>query len=160
MLLIRVVFSGVRRICMLLAVIVFLGQLSMVLMRYLLGYGFLEIQDAVNYAFASLVALSVAVSFEADKHVRVDIVRQRLTETANRRIDFLGDLALALPVFVMMLWMAYPLVRSSWAIFEGSPETGGLPGLFLVKTCLLILPALVVWLTLARLIGFFRRKPS
>nr|WP_319387108.1 TRAP transporter small permease subunit [uncultured Roseibium sp.] len=145
---------------MLLAVIVFLGQLSMVLMRYLLGFGFLEIQDAVNYAFASLVALSVAVSFEADKHVRVDVFRQRLTEAANRRIDWLGDMALALPVFVIMLWMAYPLVRSSWIIFEGSPETGGLPGLFLVKTCLLILPALVVWLTVSRVIGFFRRKAS
>lgn len=145
---------------MLLAVIVFLGQLSMVLMRYLLGFGFLEIQDAVNYAFASLVALSVAVSFEADKHVRVDVFRQRLTEAVNRRIDWLGDVALALPVFVIMLWMAYPLVRSSWAIFEGSPETGGLPGLFLVKTCLLILPALVVWLTVSRVIGFFRRKAS
>ncbi len=145
---------------MLLAVIVFLGQLSMVLMRYLLGFGFLEIQDAVNYAFASLVALSVAVSFEADKHVRVDVIRQRLTEAANRRIDWLGDMALALPVFLIMLWMAYPLVRSSWAIFEGSPETGGLPGLFLVKTCLLILPALVAWLTVSRVIGFFRRKAS
>lgn len=157
---IRMVFLGVRRLCMLLAVIVFLGQLSMVLMRYLLGFGFLEIQDAVNYAFASLVALSVAVSFEADKHVRVDVFRQRLTETANRRIDWLGDMVLALPVFVIMLWMAYPLVRSSWAIFEGSPETGGLPGLFVVKTCLLILPALVVWLTLSRVIGFFRRNAS
>lgn len=145
---------------MLLAVIVFLGQLSMVLMRYLLGFGFLEIQDAVNYAFASLVALSIAVSFEADKHVRVDVFRQRLTGAANRRIDWLGDMALALPVFLIMLWMAYPLVRSSWAIFEGSPETGGLPGLFLVKTCLLILPALVVWLTVSRVIGFFRRKAS
>ncbi|WP_299471243.1 TRAP transporter small permease subunit [uncultured Roseibium sp.] len=159
-LLIRVVFSGVRRICMILAVIVFLGQLSMVLMRYLLGFGFLEIQDAVNYAFASLVALSVAVSFEADRHVRVDVFRQRLSDETNRRIDWLGDMVLALPVFVIMMWMAYPLVRSSWVILEGSPETGGLPGLFLVKTFLLILPVLVILLTLARVIGFFRRKAS
>ena len=143
---------------MILAVIVFVGQLSMVLMRYVLGFGFLEIQDAVNYAFASLVALCVAVTFEADRHVRVDVVRQRLSDRANLRIDWLGDIFLALPVFVIMLWMAYPLVRSSWSIFEGSPETGGLPGLFLVKTCLVILPALVVWLTLARVIGVFRRK--
>ncbi len=145
---------------MILAVIVFLGQLSMVLMRYLLGFGFLEIQDAVNYAFASLVALSVAVSFEADRHVRVDVFRQRLSDETNRRIDWLGDMVLALPVFVIMMWMAYPLVRSSWVILEGSPETGGLPGLFLVKTFLLILPVLVILLTLARVIGFFRRKAS
>lgn len=143
-----------------LVVIVFLGQLSMVLMRYLLGYGFLEMQDAVNYAFATLVALSVAVTFEADKHVRVDVFRQKLSKFANRRIDWAGDLFLALPVFAIMMWMAYPLVRSSWTILEGSPETGGLPGLFLVKTCLIILPALVVLLTLTRIAAFFRRNAS
>lgn len=153
-------FSGVLRFCMVLTAIVFAGQLCMVLMRYLLGVGFLEVQDAVNYAFAALVALSVAVSFEADRHVRVDVIRQKLSGDTNRRIDWLGDVFLALPVFGMMMWMALPLVRSSWAVLEGSPETGGLPGLFLVKTCLIVLPALVVLLTLSRIIGFLRRKPS
>ncbi|MDN3719002.1 TRAP transporter small permease subunit [Roseibium salinum] len=135
----------------------FLGQLAMVLMRYLLGIGFLEIQDGVNYAFAALVALSVAVSFDADRHVRVDVFRQKWSEQANRRIDLLGDLFLALPVFSLMSWTAFPLVRNSWAILEGSPETGGLPGLYLVKTCLLILPALVLLVALTRLAGAVRR---
>lgn len=156
----QAVFKGVRQICMALTVIVFVGQLSMVLMRYLLGFGFLEIQDAVNYAFAALVALSVVVAFNADKHVRVDVIRQKLGDSANQRIDALGDIFLALPVFGLMMWMAYPLVRSSWMIMEGSPETGGLPGLFLVKTCLLILPALVVLLTLVRLVRYVRRLAS
>ncbi len=98
------------------------------------------------------------MTFSADKHVRVDIFRQKLGGNANRRIDWLGDLFLALPVFSIMMWMAYPLVRSSWVILEGSPETGGLPGLFLVKTCLLVLPTLIVLLTLVRVIGFFRRN--
>jgi len=132
----------------------------MVLMRYLLGVGFLEIQDAVSYAFAVLVALSVAVAFDADKHVRVDVFRQSLSAKVNRVIDRIGDLVLALPVFALMLWTAFPLVRSSWAIQEGSPETGGLPGLFLVKTCLLILPALVVLFVLQRLVGAVRRSVS
>ncbi len=142
---------------MIFTAIVFFGQLAMVLMRYLLGFGFLEIQDGVNYAFAVLVALSVAVSFEAEKHVRVDVFRQNWSEGTNKWIDWFGDLLLALPVFSLMLWTAFPLVRSSWSILEGSPETGGLPGLFLVKTCLLILPLLVVLLMLARLFGAIRR---
>lgn len=145
---------------MVFAAIVFFGQLAMVLMRYLLGVGFLEIQDAVTYAFAALVALSVAVSFEADKHVRVDVFRQNWSERANRLIDRAGDLVLALPVFALMLWTGFPLVRSSWEILEGSPETGGLPGLFVVKTCLLVLPALIVLLVLQRLIALFRRSGS
>ena len=153
----RHVFLAVKWGCVGLTAIVFLGQLAMVLMRYLLGIGFLEIQDAVNYAFAALVALSVVVAFDADRHVRVDVFRQKLSEKANRWIDWTGDLLLALPVFGLMVWTAYPLVRSSWSILEGSPETGGLPGLYIVKTCLLILPAMVILLTLTRLIGAFRR---
>ncbi len=82
------------------------------------------------------------------------------SERTNRRIDWLGDLLLALPVFAIMLWTAFPLVKSSWAILEGSPETGGLPGLFLVKTCLVILPALVVIYILQKLFGAMRRKFS
>ncbi len=158
--LMRQLFLAVKRLCMVFTAIVFFGQLVMVLMRYLLGVGFLEIQDAVNYAFAVLVALSVAVSFDADKHVRVDVFRQTWSEETNRRIDWLGDLLLALPVFSIMLWTAFPLVRSSWSILEGSPETGGLPGLFLVKTCLLILPLLVVLLMLSRLLGTIRRTAA
>lgn len=145
---------------MILAAIVFFGQLTMVLMRYLLGVGFLEMQDAVNYAFAGLVALSVTVAFDEDKHVRVDVFRQKWSARTNALVDTLGDLLLALPVFALMAWTAFPLVRSSWAILEGSPETGGLPGLFLVKTCLLLLPGLVVLLVLQRLIGAFRRTSS
>ena len=156
----RRVFRAVHMLCMGFAAIVFFGQLAMVLMRYLLGFGLLEIQDAVNYAFAALVALSVAVSFDADKHVRVDVFRQNWSERTNRRIDWLGDLLLALPVFAIMLWTAFPLVKSSWAILEGSPETGGLPGLFLVKTCLVILPALVVIYILQKLFGAMQRKFS
>ena len=52
------------------------------------------------------------------------------------------------------------MIKSSWAILEGSPETGGLPGLFLVKTCLVILPALVVIYILQKLFGAMRRKFS
>ncbi|CTQ54043.1 TRAP-type mannitol/chloroaromatic compound transport system, small permease component [Roseibium album] len=154
------VFQAVRWACMGLILIVFFGQLVMVLMRYLLGVGFLEIQDAVNYAFAALVALSIVVAFDANKHVRVDVFRQKWTSDTNRKIDWMGDLMLAVPVFGIMLWTAYPLVRSSWRIFEGSPETGGLPGLFIVKTSLLVMPALVLLLVIKRLIGVFRRTST
>lgn len=150
----------VRWTCAGLTLIVFLGQLVMVLMRYLLGAGFLEVQDTVNYAFAVLVALSVVVTFGADRHVRVDVYRQRWTSRANRRIDLTGDLLLAVPVFAILLWTAYPLIQSSWKILEGSPETGGLPGLFLVKTFLLVLPTLVLLLVLKRLVDRLRRSPE
>ncbi|MEP3047519.1 MAG: TRAP transporter small permease subunit [Roseibium sp.] len=154
----RKMFQVVRWLCMVLASIVFLGQLAMVLMRYLLGVGFVELQDMVSYSFAALVALSVAVAFDADKHVRVDVFRQNWSKRTNQWIDRLGDLFLTLPVFGILLWTGYPLVRSSWGILEGSRETGGLPGLFIVKTCLILLPALVLLLALGRLVGTMKRN--
>lgn len=156
----QTLLQAVRWLCMGLAVIVFAGQLAMVLMRYLLGVGFVELQDAVSYSFAALVALSVAVTFDRDRHVRVDVFRQTWSERVNQSIDRAGDLLFALPVFGLMLWAAYPLVKSSWLILEGSQETGGLPGLFVVKTCLVILPALILLIVLTRLVGAFRRSVS
>ncbi len=153
----RNVFEAVRLLCMGLATIVFLGQLAMVLMRYLLGVGFVELQDAVSYSFAALVALSVAVTFDRDRHVRVDVFRQNWSARFNQRIDWAGDVLFALPVFGLMTWAAYPLVKSSWAILEGSRETGGLPGLFIVKTCLVVLPVLILLLVFARLSSFLRK---
>jgi TRAP-type mannitol/chloroaromatic compound transport system permease small subunit len=49
-----------------------------------------------------------------------------------------------LPVFGLMLWNAWPLAAASWAIFEGSRETGGLPGLFLVKSTIVVMCGLVL----------------
>lgn len=149
--------SAVRLLCMGLATIVFLGQLTMVLMRYLLGVGFVELQDAVSYSFAALVALSVAVTFHADRHVRVDVFRQNWSSRFNRRVDWAGDFLFALPVFGLMVWAAYPLVKSSWVILEGSRETGGLPGLFVVKTCLVILPVLILAMVLSRAVSAVRK---
>lgn len=156
----RKVLSAVRWLCIGLASIVFVCQLAMVLMRYLLGVGFVELQDAVSYSFAALVALSVAVTFDADRHVRVDVFRQNWSSRFNQKIDWAGDLLLTLPVFGLMVWTAYPLVKSSWVILEGSRETGGLPGLFVVKTCLVILPALIVLMTLTRLVSALRGRSA
>lgn len=154
----RKIILAVRWLCIVLTAVVFLGQLAVVLMRYLLGVGFVELQDAVSYSFAILVALAVAVAFEADRHVRVDVFRQTWSARTNRRIDGAGELLLTLPVFGILLWTGFPLVKSSWAILEGSRETGGLPGLFIVKSCLIVLPALMVLLGCGRLLQFVRRK--
>lgn len=154
----RPLLSAVSWLCFALTLIVFLGQLAMVVLRYLLGVGFVELQDAVSYSFAVLVALSVAVAFQADRHVRVDVFRQAWSDALNRRIDLLGNVFLAGPVFGFMLWTAFPLVRSSWEILEGSRETGGLPGLFLVKTALVVLPALMVLLAIGKCVALVRRS--
>jgi TRAP-type mannitol/chloroaromatic compound transport system permease small subunit len=131
-------------VCIALFMVMFGAQMVVVLMRYVLGVGFLELQDLVTYSFSSLVVLSVPLALRMDRHVRVDILRTGFTARRNRRIDLAGHVIFTLPVFGLMLWNAIPFVRRSWAIFEGSRETGGLGGMFLVKSTLVVMAALVL----------------
>lgn len=133
--------------------LMFAGQLVIVLMRYVMGVGFLQLQDLVTYSFSGLVVLSIPLAMYLDRHVRVDILRTRFSRYRNRRIDRVGHLVFTLPVFGLMLWNGWPLVRRSWAILEGSRETGGLPGLFVVKSAMLVMAMLVIALAVIELVA-------
>jgi TRAP-type mannitol/chloroaromatic compound transport system permease small subunit len=123
-------------VCGTLLLIVFAGQMSVVVLRYAFSTGFLELQDVVAYAFATLVVLSIPLALRADRHVRVDVFRNYQPPARQRTIDRLAIVFLLLPVFALTLYFAMPGIFYSWSIREGSIETGGLPGYFIVKTAL------------------------
>lgn len=125
-----------KAFCICALVVVASGQLAVVLLRYGFGIGFLQLQDVVAYAFAALVVLGLPVALYENAHVRVDVFRAGQSARWRQRFD-LGGLAFFLvPVFGLTFWTAWPAVAFSWSIQEGAIETGGLPGYFLVKTCL------------------------
>lgn len=124
------------RICQLLLALIFTGQLTVVILRYVFGMGFIELQDAVAYSFATLAVLGLPVAQAQDVHVRVDIFRAGQSPARQARIDQAGILVFLIPVFALIIWWVWPDVAYSWSIRERSVETGGLPGLFLVKSML------------------------
>ncbi len=140
-----------RNICIFLLAGVFLLQLMVVLLRYVFGIGFLELQDGVAYAFAALVVLGLPVALKQDAHVRVDVFRSSQSPRMKLLIDRFGHLFFLIPVFAMIILNVWPDIVYSWSIHEGSSETGGLPGLFLVKSCLplaailMLLQSLAIW---------------
>ncbi|PIE07012.1 MAG: C4-dicarboxylate ABC transporter permease [Rhodobacterales bacterium] len=133
--------------------VMFTAQLVIVLMRYVMGVGFLELQDVVTYSFSALVVLTVPLTAGMGRHVRVDILRAGFSRRTNHLIDRWGHVLFTFPVFGLMLWNAWPLVCNSWAIMEGSRETGGLPGLFLVKSTIVVMCLLVIALGVIDLVS-------
>ena len=133
--------------------VMFAAQLTVVLMRYVMGVGFLELQDAITYSFSALVVLTIPLALRAGRHVRVDILRGGFSARTNTSLDRWGHVLFTLPVFGLMLWNAWPLVAASWSIFEGSRETGGLPGLFAVKSTVVVMCVLVLLHAVVDLIG-------
>ncbi len=123
-------------LCAAMLALAVMGQLAVVILRYVFGTGFVELQDAVAYAFAVLVVLGLPVALAGDAHVRVDVLRAGQAPRARRRTDIAAFALLLLPVFAWTALTVWPDIAYSWSIGEGSVQTGGLPGLFVVKTAL------------------------
>ncbi|MFV0359456.1 TRAP transporter small permease subunit [Tropicimonas sp.] len=132
------------RLCQLLLGLIFIGQVTVVILRYVFGMGFIELQDAVAYSFASLVVLGLPVALTHDAHVRVDVFRAHQSPRQRRWFDRFGTMAFLIPVFGLTIWWVWPDVVYSWSIREASAETGGLPGLYLVKTTLPVACGLMI----------------
>jgi TRAP-type mannitol/chloroaromatic compound transport system permease small subunit len=59
-------------------------------------------------------------------------------------VDLLGTLLLLMPVCVYIFWTGWDYVSESWNVMEGSREAGGIPGVYLLKTLILVMPVLVL----------------
>jgi TRAP-type mannitol/chloroaromatic compound transport system permease small subunit len=122
-----------------------LAEFALVLMRYVLGVGSIWLQESVIYAHGALFMLAAAWTLAADAHVRVDIFYADATPRTKAVVDLLGALLLLLPFALALVYLSFPYVARSWALFEGSRETSGLPALFLLKT---LIPLFAVLLAL------------
>jgi len=117
--------------CLLAMVLV---QVTVVLMRYVLGVGSIWLSEAIVYAHATLFMTAAAWTLQCGGHVRVDIFYADAAPRTRAIVDLLGALLLLLPFVAVLAWVSLPYVARSWAILERSREASGLPLVFLLKT--------------------------
>ena len=79
------------------------------------------------YLFSLLFLLSAAYTLKHDSHVRVDVLYGRLSKRGKAWINLLGTCFFLFPFCILMLIMSVPSVVNSWAVWEMSPDPGGLP---------------------------------
>ena len=48
------------------------------------------------------------------------------------------------PISATLLVLSLPYVAASWRVLEGSPEVGGIPGIFVLKTGLPVMAVLLL----------------
>lgn len=120
-----------------------LTQVAIVLMRYVFGIGSIMMQESVVYMHAVLFMATVGYTLLHDAHVRIDIVYREASPRRKAMIDLAGTLAFLLPVCLLIGRVSWPYVAASWRVLEGSKETSGIPGVFLLKSLLLVFTVLL-----------------
>lgn len=123
-----------------------------VIMRYLFNVGSVALQESLLYMHSLIFLLGAAWTLQDDGHVRVDIFYRPLSPRGKAWVNTLGTLALLIPACGFLLWISMEYVVSSWSYFEGSRESGGLDGVFLLKTLLLIMPIMLILQGIANLL--------
>lgn len=79
------------------------------------------------YLFSALFLLGASVALRQDAHVRVDVLYARLSDRGRAAVDLLAGLLLVIPFSWFAFWVCSPSVRASVAVWEVSPDPGGLP---------------------------------
>jgi TRAP-type mannitol/chloroaromatic compound transport system permease small subunit len=112
---------------------------SVAVLRYFFHLGWIWMQEGVIYMHAVVFLLAAALALQQNQHVRVDILHARLSDRGKHWVELLGSLLFLLPLALFVFWAGWDYVGSSWALRERSPEPGGLPWVYLLKSAILVM---------------------
>ncbi len=142
---------GVSWLTLFMALVMFLT----VILRYVFNMGWIWMQESVSFMHGCVFMLAAGYSLLHNEHVRIDIFYRPMTVRKKGLVNIFGILFLLFPTCYVVLYYAFPYVANSWAVFEGSREVGGLPGVFLLKTAILIFAVLLGLQGVSKLIRAF-----
>ena len=118
---------------------------TVVILRYGFGQGAIAAQESVLYLHGALFMLGAAPTLLTDKHVRVDVFYRNFTDRQKHWVNTIGHTVFTLPFCTLIVFGSWGYVSESWSIMESSPEPGGIPAVFLLKT---LIPAMALLLVL------------
>ena len=117
---------------------------GIVLLRYGMNQGWIWLQESVTYLHALVFMVAIAWTFQTDGHVRVDIFYRERSERHKAWVNLLGTVIFLAPFCIFLIVIGWDYVAASWATMEGSREAGGLPLVYLLKSLILLMPALLL----------------
>ena len=133
---------------------------AIVLLRYGFNLGWIWLQESVTYLHALVFMIAAAWAFQTDDHVRVDIFYRDRSERYRLAVNLAGTALFVVPFSIFLLYIGWDYVAASWANREASREAGGLPLVWLLKTLILALPALLLlqsWSTIRGCLASLRQ---
>ena len=117
---------------------------TVVFIRYALHTGHIWMQELYVWTHAAAFMLGAGYTLMANKHVRVDILYARVSPRTQAWLDLISTFVFLFPWIILLLYYTWPYVTHSWAIWETSSQVGGMPGLYVMKTIILVFGVLML----------------
>jgi TRAP-type mannitol/chloroaromatic compound transport system permease small subunit len=109
-----------------------------VVLRYAVGVGFIWMQEFYVWIHATVFMVGAGYTFKVNGHVRVDILYAKASVRTKAWIDLFGGVVFLLPWLIVTGTMSAPWVWASILTNETSASTGGMPGLYVLKSVILL----------------------
>jgi TRAP-type mannitol/chloroaromatic compound transport system permease small subunit len=106
-----------------------------VLLRYFFRTGSVAMQELEWHLMAPICLLGLSYAILKDGHVQVDILFGRFPPRVQRLIQFTSTVLVVI-VIGILLKLSIPYVAQSYSIGEQSPDPGGLPRRWILKSML------------------------
>ena len=117
-----------------------------VVLRYAFGEGRIEFEEIQWHLYSTGFLLGLSYAFQADTHIRVDVLHERFEPRTKAWFELYGIVLLVVPFVALILIFSIPFVRQSFDVSEVSQAPGGLPYRWAIKA---MLPISFVLLLLA-----------
>lgn len=123
---------GVSWVTLALVLVVFVD----VVMRYLFNTSFVFTQELEWHLFGFIFLMGAGYTLLHDGHVRVDIIYQRVGLKPRAWINLCGVILFLIPGCIMVITTSFKFALNAFEIMEGSPDPGGIPFRFVIKSCI------------------------
>ncbi len=109
-----------------------------VLLRYLFNNTKNWVLELEWHLFAVIFLIGASFAMENDEHVRVDLFYQNYSSKAKAWTNLLGHIVFLLPWTLVVIYTSYKFAANSYSFNEGSPNPGGLPFRYMIKSVIVI----------------------
>ena len=104
-----------------------------VFVRYLFRTGAVWLQELQWHLISPIALFGMSYALYCGEQVRVDVLFERFPAWLCRVIEVVGGLAL-MAFAIYAVWLSLPWVQQSWLRAESSPNPGGLPYRWALKS--------------------------
>lgn len=123
-----------------------------VIVRYVVKQSSAAFYELEWHVFSVIFLVGAGWTFRHERHVRVDILYSKARPRWQAVIDIIGILLLLFPFSLTLIVTGLPYTLVAFESGEGSPDTGGLPFRWIVKSAIVVGAGLLTLQGLAMLL--------